>query len=100
MLPAEEWCELVILETSDIHGNVFPINYGNNQETNSGIAKIAHLIKQEKQKHNCTLLIDNGDVIQGTPLTYYYAKFLFDKKNPMISILNSLHYDAAIIGNH
>lgn len=93
-------CELVILETSDIHGNIYPINYGNNQETNSGLAKIAHLIKKEKQKHENTLLIDNGDVIQGTPLTYHYAKFLSDKKNPMISILNSMDYDAAVIGNH
>ncbi|HEY2420537.1 MAG TPA: metallophosphoesterase, partial [Neobacillus sp.] len=92
--------ELVILETSDIHGNVFPINYGNNQETNSGLAKIARLINMEKQKADYTLLIDNGDVIQGTPLTYHYAKFLHDKKNPMIRILNTLQYDAAIIGNH
>ena len=45
-------------------------------------------------------MIDNGDVIQGTPLTYHYAKFLQDHKNPIISILNSLDYDAAIIGNH
>ncbi|MFZ7946217.1 bifunctional metallophosphatase/5'-nucleotidase [Neobacillus sp. 19] len=93
-------CELVIIETSDIHGNVLPINYGNNQETNAGIAKLAHLIKVEKQKYDYNVLIDNGDVIQGTPLTYQYAKFLHDKKNPMISILNSLDYDAAIIGNH
>ncbi|WHY85721.1 bifunctional UDP-sugar hydrolase/5'-nucleotidase [Neobacillus novalis] len=93
-------CELVIIETSDLHGNVFPINYGNHQETNSGMAKIAQLIKQEKQKYEYTLLIDNGDVIQGTPFTYHYAKFLHDKNNPMISILNNLDYDAAIIGNH
>ncbi len=100
MFSDENCCELVILETSDIHGNIFPINYGNNQETNSGIAKIAHLIKQEKQTHDYTILIDNGDIIQGTPLTYHYAKFLFDKKNPMVSILNRLQYDAAVIGNH
>ncbi|MGG5252596.1 bifunctional metallophosphatase/5'-nucleotidase [Neobacillus sp. SM06] len=93
-------CELIILETSDIHGTIFPINYGTNQEINAGFAKIATIISQEKQKHDHTLLIDNGDVIQGTPLTYHYAKFLYDKKNPIIRIMNELHYDAAIIGNH
>ncbi|MGG0717994.1 bifunctional UDP-sugar hydrolase/5'-nucleotidase [Robertmurraya massiliosenegalensis] len=100
MTKTNETCELIILETSDIHGNVFPINYGNNHKTNSGFAKIATLINEEKKNTENTLLIDNGDVIQGTPLTYHYAKFLSDKKNPMISILNHLDYDAAVMGNH
>lgn len=100
MIKTNETCELLILETSDIHGNVFPINYGNNHETNSGFAKIATLIKEETKNRENILLIDNGDVIQGTPLTYHYAKFLSDKKNPMISILNHLEYDAAVMGNH
>jgi 2',3'-cyclic-nucleotide 2'-phosphodiesterase/3'-nucleotidase len=60
----------------------------------------ANLINEEKKIADYTMLIDNGDVIQGTPLTYYFAKFLPAKKNPMISILNFLHYDAAVIGNH
>ena len=93
-------CELILLETSDIHGNIFPINYGTNQEINAGFAKIASIIIKEKQNSEYTLLLDNGDVIQGTPLTYHYAKFLYEKKNPIIRILNHLHYDAAIIGNH
>lgn len=93
-------CKLAILETSDLHGHIFPINYGNHKKTNAGLAKIAALITQIKQKYDSTLLIDNGDLIQGTPLTYHYAKFLQDRKNPMISILNHLEYDAAIIGNH
>jgi 2',3'-cyclic-nucleotide 2'-phosphodiesterase / 3'-nucleotidase len=93
-------CQLVILETSDIHGNVFPINYGNNKEMNTGLAKLATIIKQEINQLNCSLLIDNGDLIQGTPLTYYYAKYGSHKENPLIGILNHLKYDAAIIGNH
>lgn len=100
MIHSENYCELLILETSDIHGNIFPINYGNNLETNSGLAKIAAVFENEKQKYENTLVIDNGDVIQGTPLTYHYAKFLSNKKNPIIQILNHLQYDAAIIGNH
>ncbi len=96
----KEQCELIILETSDIHGHVFPINYGNNSATNSGIAKLATLINREKNEADYTLLIDNGDVIQGTPLTYHFAKYLDEEKNPIISILNHLQYDAGVIGNH
>lgn len=92
--------ELVIVQTSDIHGNIFPINYGNNEETNSGLAKLATVIRQEIKEADCKLLIDSGDVIEGTPLTYHYAKHLCKKKNPIISVLNYLQYDAAIIGNH
>lgn len=93
-------CELLILETSDIHGNVFPINYGNNKVMNAGLAKLGSIIKQEANEFDFTLLIDNGDLVQGTPLTYYYAKYGSHKKNPIISILNHLQYDGAIIGNH
>lgn len=95
-----EQCKLVILETSDIHGNIFPINYGNNEETLSGLAKMSSLLKRELHLSNFKLLIDNGDVIQGTPLTYHYARYLHKKKNPIISCLNHMKYDAAIIGNH
>lgn len=100
MKKTSERCELVILETSDIHGNVYPQNYSTNKETNVGLAKIAVLIDQEKKYTAHTLLIDNGDLIQGTPLTYHFAKFLSANKNPMIRILNHLQYDAAVIGNH
>lgn len=91
---------LVILETSDVHGNVLPINYGTNGQAELGLAKIASLIKEEKHKNENVITIDNGDVIQGTPLTYHYARFLSSKPNPMISILNDLNFDAGVIGNH
>ncbi len=95
-----EQCELIILETSDLHGHVFPINYRDNEEVNGGVAKIASMIKREREKYKYSLLIDNGDVIQGTPFTYYYAKFLREKSNPLVYLLNELQYDCAVIGNH
>lgn len=92
--------EVTILLTSDIHGNVFPLNYGNNTPADVGLGKIASIIRNERTKNEHTIVIDNGDLIQGTPLTYHYVNFLADKKNPMITILNELKYDAALIGNH
>ncbi|MBT2640586.1 MULTISPECIES: bifunctional UDP-sugar hydrolase/5'-nucleotidase [unclassified Bacillus (in: firmicutes)] len=93
-------CELVVLQTSDIHGNILPISYGNNEEINSGLAKLGSAFKNVLKNNDCNLLIDNGDVIQGTPLTYHFARNMKGYKNPVISVMNYLGYDVAVIGNH
>ncbi|RBW69831.1 bifunctional metallophosphatase/5'-nucleotidase [Bacillus taeanensis] len=91
---------ITVLVTSDIHGNIYPINYGDNSEVQHGLAKLSSLIKKERKINEHILLLDNGDLIQGTPLTYYYVKYQREKGNPMINVLNVLNYDAAVIGNH
>ncbi|MFT4412348.1 bifunctional metallophosphatase/5'-nucleotidase [Fredinandcohnia humi] len=91
---------ITILETSDVHGNILPINYGSNEPAEVGLVKIATIIKDEKKQNKNTILVDNGDLIQGTPLTYHYVRSRNKEINPMIKILNELHYDAAVIGNH
>ena len=96
----KEIFRLSILETTYIHGNVYPINYGLNAKSPVGMGKIATLIKKEKKMDSHTMIIDNGDVIQGTPLTYHFARYLQHEPNPMIKILNHIGYDAAVLGNH
>lgn len=91
---------ITILETSDIHGNILPVNYANNEKRDLGLCKISTLIKNEREKNSNILLIDNGDLIQGTPITYYHARIDNEKVNPVIKVLNYLNYDAAVIGNH
>lgn len=97
-----EKVKLVILQTSDVHGNIFPIHYGTNGYADVGLGKISTLVQAERKKNNHTLLIDNGDLIQGTPLTYQYVRS--DSKNnlpnPMVVVLNELQYDAGVLGNH
>lgn len=92
--------KITILQTSDIHGSIYPLIYGNNKQADVGIGKLATKIKQERALDEQLILVDNGDLIQGTPLTYYYVQFLKDKNNPMIRLLNHLSFDAAVIGNH
>lgn len=92
--------KITILETSDIHGSIMPINYADNKERDLGLVKLSTIIKNEKENNNNILLIDNGDLIQGTPLTYYYARIDNKAMNPVIKVLNHLKYDAAVIGNH
>ncbi|WP_284141743.1 bifunctional UDP-sugar hydrolase/5'-nucleotidase [Virgibacillus sp. LDC-1] len=91
---------LHILYTSDIHGNAMPIIYGTNEEADLGLVKYATVAKHKKAHYENVLLLDNGDLIQGTPLMTHYVKAQADKENPMIGIMNQIGIDAAVIGNH
>ncbi|MFJ2556622.1 MULTISPECIES: bifunctional metallophosphatase/5'-nucleotidase [unclassified Streptomyces] len=102
-----------VMGTTDLHGNVFNWDYFTDKEFDDaahndvGLAKISTLvdqIREEKGRHN-TLLIDAGDTIQGTQLSYYYAKVdpITAKRgpvHPMAQAMNAIGYDAAALGNH
>lgn len=93
-------CELILLATSDLHGFILPRSYADQREVGYGLARVSSIIKQLRQDHPYTLLIDNGDCLQGTPLTYYHAKVNSKRPNPVIACMNKLRYDAAVLGNH
>lgn len=99
-MSSNENFQLTILETSDVHGAVLPINYSDNSYTNCGLAALSNIITLEREKNKNTILIDNGDMLQGTALTYFHAKISSNNINPMIEAMNLMEYDAAVIGNH
>ncbi|MFD6986446.1 metallophosphoesterase, partial [Streptomyces sp. NPDC059956] len=102
-----------VMGTTDLHGNVFNWDYFTDREFDDkahndvGLAKISTLVNQvraEKGRRN-TLLIDAGDTIQGTQLSYYYAKVdpITARRgpvHPMAQAMNAIGYDAAALGNH
>ncbi|MEU8583489.1 bifunctional metallophosphatase/5'-nucleotidase [Streptomyces abikoensis] len=104
---------LTVMGTTDLHGNVFNWDYFTDAEFDDkahndvGLAKISTLVGQvraEKGRRN-TLLIDAGDTIQGTQLSYYYAKVdpitgAGGPVHPMARAMNAIGYDAAAVGNH
>lgn len=92
--------EVTILFTSDIHGHALPINYSTNEPENIGVVKYATAVKQMKKEKSNLLLIDNGDLIQGTPLMTNYIKNHVKKENPMIGMMNLLEIDVGVLGNH
>lgn len=92
--------KVVILETSDVHGTIFPIDYSDNTRKEVGLSKIATLVKEERDKKEDLILIDNGDMLQGTPLIYHYANIDSKGINPLIKVMNIMKYDAAVVGNH
>lgn len=100
--------DLRLIGTTDVHTNVYGWDYFKNAPSTSvGLARTATLIKAAKLEQPNNLLLDNGDLIQGTPLGTYEAKIepvtqaVYDSKpHPMIAALNALEYDAATFGNH
>ncbi|MGH9791938.1 MAG: bifunctional metallophosphatase/5'-nucleotidase, partial [Candidatus Acidiferrales bacterium] len=95
-----ESVQITLLGTTDLHGNLFPIDYYSNKPANRGLAKIATLIRQVRSEQSNVLLLDSGDTIQGTPLAYYFARKDASKPNPTIALMNALGYDAMATGNH
>jgi 2',3'-cyclic-nucleotide 2'-phosphodiesterase / 3'-nucleotidase len=91
---------IVVLGTTDLHGNLFPVDYYTNKADNRGLAKISTLIKQVRQENENVLLIDSGDTIQGTPLEYYHNKKNNQPPDPMMLAMNALNYDSMTVGNH
>ncbi|GAA3035055.1 bifunctional metallophosphatase/5'-nucleotidase [Streptomyces glomeratus] len=104
---------LTVMGTTDLHGHVFNWDYFKDAEyadkagNAMGLARISTLVNQVRQeKGRCnTLLLDAGDTIQGTPLTYYYAKVdpitaKGGPVHPMAQAMNAIGYDAVALGNH
>nr|WBO77364.1 5'-nucleotidase C-terminal domain-containing protein [Streptomyces sp. SBE_14.2] len=110
--PAKRY-SLTVMGTTDLHGNIFNWDYFKDAEYTDakgnakGLARVATLvsrIRKERGRGN-TLLIDAGDTIQGTPLTYYYAKVdpitaPGGPVHPMAQAMNAIGYDAVALGNH
>ena len=91
---------IVILGTTDLHGNLFPVDYYTDKADSRGLAKISTLVKQVRLENKNVLLIDSGDTIQGTPLEYYHNKKNNAPADPMMLGMNALNYDSMTVGNH
>jgi len=91
---------IVVLGTTDLHGNLFPVDYYTDKPDNRGLAKLATVIKQVRKENQNVLLIDSGDTIQGNPLESYHNKKNNQPPDPMMLAMNALHYDAMTVGNH
>ncbi len=97
---APERVQITILGTTDLHGNINPIDYYTNKPDNRGLAKIATLIKRIRNEHPNVLLVDSGDTIQGSPLASFHSRKNNEPPNPMMLVMSSLNYDAMAVGNH
>jgi 5'-nucleotidase len=87
--------KITILHTNDVHSHIDPFSPQDGEYPNmGGIAKRAHLIESIRNENPYTLLLDAGDIFQGTPYFNYYGGELEFK------LMSKLKYDVATIGNH
>ncbi len=95
---------LRIMETTDLHVHIFPYDYyGDRPVDTVGLARTAAHIAEIRAEATNSMLLDNGDFLQGNPMGDYIAYERGMKAgdmHPMIAGLNALSYDAATIGNH
>lgn len=86
---------LTILHTNDVHSRLepFPMDGGRNEGL-GGVAARAELIKKIRSEEEQVLLLDAGDIFQGTPFFNLY------KGEPEIKAMAAMRYDAATMGNH
>ncbi|HTS30103.1 MAG TPA: 5'-nucleotidase C-terminal domain-containing protein [Bryobacteraceae bacterium] len=104
---------VTVLATTDLHGNLYPVDYATDQPAPRGLAKIATLIRAAESENPNHLLIDCGDTIQGTPLEFVYQTVVRTgtgplglkvppglSHDPMMLAMNRLGYDSMTVGNH
>ncbi|EGR1221680.1 2',3'-cyclic-nucleotide 2'-phosphodiesterase [Vibrio parahaemolyticus] len=95
--------KLRIIETTDIHTNVMDYDYYKDQPSQQiGLSRAATLVKQAKSEVENSVLVDNGDLIQGSPMGDYMAAkgIQAGEVHPVYKAMNQLHYDVGNIGNH
>lgn len=90
----KEYTKLTILHTNDLHSRILPFPRGSRYEGLGGAAKRASLIKDIRKQEKNILLLDSGDIFQGTP---FFNKFGGELE---FKLMSEMGYDASTLGNH
>ncbi|MBD7912144.1 5'-nucleotidase C-terminal domain-containing protein [Clostridium cibarium] len=100
-IAATDTTKVQILSTTDLHGKFKNYDYATNSIAAGGLNQVAAVVKEEKSKNPNTIVVDNGDTIQGN-YNHLFLKedYLEKNKDPMILGLNTIGYDSYSLGNH
>ena len=85
---------ITILHTNDTHSQIDPLPANDANAGHGGVARRASLVKRVRQENPNTLLVDAGDVLQGTPYFNFY------KGEVEYKAMSAIGYDAGTLGNH
>ncbi|QLB13563.1 2',3'-cyclic-nucleotide 2'-phosphodiesterase/3'-nucleotidase [Bisgaardia hudsonensis] len=95
--------KLRIVATTDLHSFLTDFDYYKDESTKKfGFTRTATLIEQARKEVKNSVLVDNGDLIQGNPIADYQVSMGHKKgqSNPAIDVLNFMKYDVGTLGNH
>jgi len=91
---------LKLIETSDVHGCYFPYDFIRNKPMKGSLARVSSYVKEQREKYENVILMDNGDILQGQPVAYYYNYMDTISEHVCAAILNYMKYDVGTMGNH
>jgi 2',3'-cyclic-nucleotide 2'-phosphodiesterase / 3'-nucleotidase len=89
-----------ILETTDIHGVILPYDFIEKEKLNASLASAFSYIRLLRSKKDATILLDNGDNLQGQPEVYYYNFIDTVTVHFNAEVMNYIGYNAGTAGNH
>ncbi|MCW2508530.1 MAG: 2,3-cyclic-nucleotide 2-phosphodiesterase, partial [Modestobacter sp.] len=110
--PGGQTLELTMLATTDMHGHAQDWDYFRNAPYTeksgdaTGLARVSSVVDSVRaaKGEDSVFVVDNGDFLQGTPLTYYYASqepvTETGVEHPMAAAYDAIGYDAQVVGNH
>lgn len=91
---------LKLIETSDVHGCYFPYDFIRNKPMKGSLARVSSYVKEQREKYENVILMDNGDILQGQPVAYYYNYMDTISEHICAAMLNYMKYDVGTMGNH
>ncbi len=91
-----------VLSTTDMHGRATAKDASTQKPVPNSMLKVATVVKQERDKFgkDKIILIDNGDLLQGTLVSQFALTQKTEKENPMLTAIKYMKYDAWVMGNH
>ena len=98
---ATKTVRLKVIETSDVHGYFFPWDFMENRPIKGSLTRANTYINKQRQQYGSNLLlIDNGDILQGQPCSYWSNFVVAEEENLAASVINYMKYDVEGVGNH
>lgn len=98
---SEKEVTLKLIETSDVHGCYYPYDFIRRHSVQGSLARVSALVVEMRKTYGDRLiLMDNGDILQGQPVAYYYNYIDTTSVHVVADMLNYMHYDVATMGNH
>ena len=91
--------KLVLVETSDVHGAIFNYDFINDRPSKGSLSQVYNYVS-DLRKDNNVVLMDNGDILQGQPVVYYYNYEDTSSEHICAKVMNYMQYDVATVGNH
>ena len=93
--------ELKLVSTSDVHGSIFPYDFINDREAKTSLAQVMTYVNEQRAVPDQeVVLLDNGDILQGQPVVYYYNFEDTGEVHIQAQVMNYMGYEAGSIGNH